>query len=248
MGTMSEPLRQHPGEGELRRRTALVFGQRLDLLHKIEVVLEVRAGEAGQASPPVAGRKVIGTSDLAREKPPAQRAISDETNPKLTHRVEDGAFGLAAPKRVFRLQRGEGMHRMRAADRLARGFREAEIADLALADERRHGADRLHDRRARVHPVLVIEVDDLDAEAAKASLAAAPHIVRRTLHAHEASIGLAQDAELGREHDLASAAGDGLADKLLVVPLPVDISGVQEADAELDGAMEGGDGTSGPGE
>jgi hypothetical protein len=131
---------------------------------------------------------------------------------------------------------------MRTADRLGRGFREAEIADLALADERRHGADRLLDRRLRVHPVLVIEVDDLDAEAAKASLAAAPHIVCRALHAHEASIGLAQDAELGREHDLVSTAGDGLADELLVVPLPVDIRGVQEADAELDGAMEGGDG------
>jgi hypothetical protein len=53
---------------------------------------------------------------------------------------------------------------MRPADRRRRGLREAEIAHFAGLDELCHGTDRLLDLGQLVDPVLVVQVDVVDAE------------------------------------------------------------------------------------
>jgi hypothetical protein len=58
-------------------------------------------------------------------------------------------------------------------------------------------------------------------------------------------------AELGGEHDVVPAALDGAADQFLVGVGAVDLGGVDEVDAQLQGAVDGADGLvvvgSGPG-
>ena len=55
--------------------------------------------------------------------------------PSSSQSRQDLRFGLAPPQRIFALQRRDRLHRMRAADRLHAGFRQAEMLDLALADQ-----------------------------------------------------------------------------------------------------------------
>ena len=51
-------------------------------------------------------------------------------------------------------------------------------------------------------------------------------------------VGVADDAELGREEDLVAAAGDRPPDQLLVGVGAVHVGGVEERDAELEGAVD----------
>src|SRR5579875_2604528 len=52
---------------------------------------------------------------------------------------------------------------------------------------------------------------------------------------------VADDAELGRQHDLVAARADRLADQPLVGVRPVDVGGVQQRHAQVQGAVDGGD-------
>ena len=116
------------------------------------------------------------------------------------------------------------------------------MADLARRDELGHRADGLLDRRLRVDAVLVVEVDVVDAEAPQRVLAARLHVVGAAVDAaHGRVVGVADDAELRRQHDLVAAVGDRPADELLVGVRPVDVGGVQQRHAELEGAVDRGD-------
>jgi hypothetical protein len=57
-----------------------------------------------------------------------------------------------------------------------------------------------------------------------------------------ASIGVRDDAELRRQHDLVAAALDGPADQLLVVEGTVDLRGVEVGDAQVQRPVDGADG------
>ncbi len=46
------------------------------------------------------------------------------------------------------------------------------------------------------------------------------------------------DAELGGEHDLVAAVADRATDQLLVVPLAVDVGGVEQVDAQVERPMD----------
>ena len=66
---------------------------------------------------------------------------------------------VTGEQRVLRLEGGDGMHGMGAADGADPGLGEADVADLAFSDQLGQGADRLLDGSVRIHPVLVVEVD-----------------------------------------------------------------------------------------
>ena len=53
---------------------------------------------------------------------------------------------------------------MAAADRLGRRLTEPDVADLSLLYQLRHGPNGLLDRDVGVDPVLVVEVDVIDAK------------------------------------------------------------------------------------
>src|SRR5690349_14703988 len=72
------------------------------------------------------------------------------------------------------------MHLVRARDGLRAGFRQREVAHLALLDEARHRADGVFDRHRRIDAVQAVEVDALDAEALQALVARLRHPVGMT--------------------------------------------------------------------
>ena len=229
------PLRQQPGEAELRGRAALLRGDRLDLRNQRAVLREVLLLEARmRGAPPVDLREV---GDRAGQEAAAERRIGDEAD---AERPRDGArrLGLlAVQQRVLGLHRGDRVRRMGAADGLRRGLGQAEVAHLPLLDQPGHRADRLLDRHGGIDAVLVVEVDHLDAEALEGGLAGLLHVVGPAVHAVRPARVL-RLAELGGEEDLVADALQRLADHRLVVAPAIHVGAVEMRDAEIDGVAD----------
>jgi hypothetical protein len=91
--------------------------------------------------------------------------------------------------------------------------------------------------------VLIVEVNVVNSEAAQAGLAGGANVFRLAIYvARGGVVWVANDSELGGEHDLVALAFDRLADQFFVLVRSVDVGGVEEVDAEFEGAVKGGDG------
>ena len=95
--------------------------------------------------------------------------------PSSAQRRQHLGLGVAGPQRVLALHRGDRVHGVGAADRAGAGLGQAEVADLARRDQLADGAGDVLDRHVRVDPVLVEQVDRVDAAAA----AGTPSATRR---------------------------------------------------------------------
>ena len=89
--------------------------------------------------------------------------------------------------------------------------------------------------------MLIVEVDDLDAEPLEARLACGADIGRIALNAQELAIRSAHVAELRREEHLIAAVADRSPDQLLVLADAVHVGGVEEIHAAVDRMMDGRD-------
>src|SRR5436309_651593 len=234
-------LRQHPGQRELRRRAPLGARQLLDARHQLEVLREVLTLKAGIAAPPVVRGEVLVAPYLAREEAAPQRAVGDEADAQLPARGQNLVLRVATPERVLRLERADGVRSVCTPDRYGGGLREAEIADLTGAHQLRHRADRLLDRHARVHAVLVVEVDVSHAESRERGVAGLAHVLRAAVHAHKGPVRFADVAEPGGQDDAVASVRDCLADEPFVGARDLDSGRVEEGDTEVDRAMDGGD-------
>jgi hypothetical protein len=177
--------------------------------------------------------------DGAGEKAPTQRRIGYEADPQCPRRLARVLGFGAVEQREFRLHRGDGMHRVGAADRLGLRLRQAEMADLALLDQPRHPANRLLDRHRGIDAMLVVEVDGLDAQPLQAGFAGLQHVVGPPVdaicRARLRRLGL---AELGGEHDAVAPSLDGAADQRLVVAPAIHVGAVEMGDAKIDGPAD----------
>jgi len=88
--------------------------------------------------------------------------------------------------------------------------------------------------------VLIVEVDRLHPEALQARVARLRHVLGAAVHAH-AAVGIPHVAELGGDDHLPSSAADRPAHQLFVVARAVHVGGVEEVDAQLEGAVDDGD-------
>src|SRR5262249_29515600 len=113
---------EQPGERELRRQTPLLLRERLDMPHEIEVLLEVLSLEPWHVATPVVACQVLVPFDLTRQEPSSERAVRDKADTELANRRQDLILGVAAPQRIFRLERRNGLHTMRAPDRCRCGL------------------------------------------------------------------------------------------------------------------------------
>src|SRR5262245_46619682 len=126
---------------------------------------------------------------------------------------------------------------MSAADAFGPGFAEAEIANLALFDEPRHRADRLLDRHRRIDPVLVVEVDDIDAEPLEAGVAGLGDIGGAAVDAVGAP-GLAGLAEFAGDHHAIAPPLQCSAAQLFVLAPAIHVRAVEMVDPEFERAMD----------
>src|SRR5439155_249817 len=191
--------------------------------------------------PPVVRGEVLVAPYLAREEAAPQRAVGDEADAQLPAHGQNLVLRVATPERVLRLERADGVRSVCTPDRYGGGLREAEIADLTGAHQLRHRADRLLDRHAPVHAVLVVEVDVSHAESRERGVAGLAHVLRAAVHAHKGPVRFADVAELGGQDDALASVRDCLADEPFVGERAVDIGRVEEGDTEVDRAMDGGD-------
>src|SRR3954471_8721349 len=100
-----------------------------------------------------------------------------------------------------------------AAKSVGTGFGEAEVADLSASHKLRHGAHCVFNWRVGIDAVLVIKIDGFDTEAAEAGFAGLADVFGLAAHASGAGVvGIANNAELRRQHDLVALAFDGTSD------------------------------------
>ena len=92
-----------------------------------------------------------------------------------------------------------------------------------------------------IDAVLVVEVDVVDAEPRERRLAGLADVLGAAVDALPAAVVAAHVAELGRQHDLVASLGDGASDQQLVLERTVDVGRVEEEDAQVEGAVDGGD-------
>src|SRR5437773_1974835 len=109
---------EQPRERELAGRAAFLPGERFDAPDKIEILLKVVTLKARMVLAPIALGDVLRTRDLAGEEPAAERTIRDEPDAELPYGAEELVLDVAAPQRVFRLQRSDGVDRVRPPHRL----------------------------------------------------------------------------------------------------------------------------------
>ncbi len=111
------------------------------------------------------------------------------------------------------------------------------------SDKLRHCAHRFFDRSCGIDAMLVVKVDGINAQAAQAGLTGAADVVRFAADASRRGVcGVADDAELGGQHDLIAFAFDRPAHQLFIYVWPIYVGGVEKVDAKFERAMNGGDG------
>src|SRR6185369_7566866 len=130
----------------------------------------------------------------------------------------------------------------------------AQPAHLALGAQLQQLVEHVVGAYRRIGPVDLHQIDDVDAQAAQAVLAAAAygrraHVVvdgvrGLVLVDHGETVGaggaVPDEATLRRDQDLVAAAADGLADQLFAAPHAVDRGGVDHGDAGVDAGLDRG--------
>jgi len=193
--------------------------------------------EAGDGGADVTCRERGRGVDGAGQEPLAQRAERDEPDAEFGEGGQDLGLGVAGPQRVLGLHRGHRVHGVGAADGAGAGLGEAEVAHLARGDQPRDRPRDVLDRDLRVHAVLVVQVDRLDAEAAQRPLRGGDDVLGPAAQAHVPA-ALEAEPELGRDDHVVPHRGQRLAHQFLVDERAVDLGGVDEGDAAFDGAAQ----------
>jgi hypothetical protein len=112
------------------------------------------------------------------------------------------------------------------------------MAHLPGRDELPHRTGDVLDRHLRVHPVLVEQVDRLDAQPLQRGVGDLDDVLRAAVQAGLAALGVEPEPELGGDHHLLPERRQCLADRFLVHERAVDLGGVEEGDPPLDGRAD----------
>jgi hypothetical protein len=101
---------------------------------------------------------------LRGEEAVAQKREGHEADAELPRQRQHLRLGVAGPQGVFRLQRGDRVDGVGAADHGRPGRGQADVADLALGHQLGRRAVSVLDRGAGVDAVLVVQVDVVGAQ------------------------------------------------------------------------------------
>src|SRR5947199_8164127 len=130
---------------------------------------------------------------------------------------------------------------VRPANGRRRRLAEPQVADLAALDQPLHGADGVLDGHRGIDAVLVVEVDDVHAHALEARVARLGDVLGSAVD-RGAPVGRPHLAELRGDHDSIPPPTNRAAEKLLVVAEAVHVRGIEEIDAQVQGAVHDLDG------
>ena len=174
--------------------------------------------------------------DLPGQEASPERAERDEADAELLEDRQDLLLGLAPEQGVLALQRGHRLDGVGAADGAGAGLGHPEVAHLAGLDELLDRARDVLDRDVGVDAVLVEQVDRVGAQPPQRPVDGGADVLGSAVHAAGLRAVLVEvEAELGGDDDLVAHRLERLADELLVVERAVDLGGVEERDAAVDG-------------
>jgi hypothetical protein len=116
-------------------------------------------------------------------------------------------------------------------------FRKAEVLHLALLNQVLHHPRHVFDRHVRVDTMLIEQIDGLYLESLDRALGDFLDVLWPTIEPHplRPAVGIEFEPELGGDHHLSPVRSEGLAHEFFVCEWAVDLSGVEEGDAEFDG-------------
>ena len=122
---------------------------------------------------------------------------------------------------------------LRLRDLRSRHVRTADVAHLALRDERVERAQRFLDRRRRIGTMVIIKIDPIGLQALEARLDRARDVARRA--AFELAFVVHRHAEFGDQHDILAAGAERLPqDRLRSAAVAVNVGGVENRDAGIE--------------
>ena len=134
------------------------------------------------------------------------------------------------------------MHFHRAADGRGRRFGQSEVTHLAGANQFAHRPDGFLDGHLRVNPVLVIEINFIDAQPPQAGVAARADVFGPAVHAEKIAAVVTHVAKFRGQDHLVAAVFDGASDQPLVFAAAVHVRRVEQGHADVQRAVDGGDG------
>ena len=233
-------LSKHPSKRELGRRAALSLCEVLHMGCKLKIALEGLSLEARIRVPPVIIGKIGWLLYRAREETAPKRTVRHEADAQLTtRRKRSVALDITRPKRVLALQRGNRMHRVRFSQSADARFRKAESTHFARANQLRHRTDSFLNGNSRINPVLIIEIDRIDPQAAKTSVARLSHVGRRTVCAAYGAVRIYPEAKFRGDDDLLSRdVPEKSTEKLLILIRAVDLRRVKKVTSHFEVALK----------
>src|SRR5437762_13748601 len=127
------------------------------------------------------------------------------------------------------------MHRMRASDTNGAGFGQTEITHLAGANQLRHRAYGFVDGCLRIDPMLIIEIDAINAEPAQARFARLLHIHRFPVNpAKPWRIRVAQDSELCRDNHAMAFVANAASEQMFIRVRTINVGGIEKRKPDVD--------------
>jgi hypothetical protein len=115
-------------------------------------------------------------------------------------------------------------------------------AHLAGANQFAHRPDGFLDGHLRVNPMLVVEINFIDAQPAQAGVATRADVFGPAVHAEKIAALVAHVAKFRGQDHLGAAVFDGAPDQPLVFAATVHVRRVEQGHPEIQRAVDGGDG------
>ena len=241
IGTMSGPWASSQARASWAAGDALRRGYALQGLDQSEVLGQGVAGEARLGAAEVRGVEAVDPLHRAGQEAAAQRAVGHQADAQLAQGGQDLGFRVAGPQRILALDGRDRMDGVGLADGLGSGLGQPEPAHLAGLDQVADGAGHVLDRHGGVDPMLVEEIDDINAQALQRGVGDGLDVLGPAVDP-ETGGAVELEAELGGDPHLVADRRQAAADQLLVDIGSVDLGGVEECHAPVDGVAQQGDG------
>lgn len=123
------------------------------------------------------------------------------------------------------------MRRMGAPHGCRRGFREARIAHLALANQVADGADRVLDRNGGIDTRGIVQIDVVHSQPAKGIGQRSLDESRPAIETKKRAIRFPERAEFYRQDGLFAPALNCLGDEHFVVAHAIEVAGIEQVDS-----------------
>jgi hypothetical protein len=233
---------EHEGVGEVDEAQSGVVGHADQRLDGVELALVGSAAVVevvGHAVGPRRRRRRRAAPVFAREPPAVERRPHQHADVVLLADGQHVPFHAPSEHRVRRLLGHRPLavpplgHPLGLDQGRRRERRRADGADLALVYEVGQSAEGLVDVNSGIRPVHLVQVDPVGAQAAQTLLDGGHDPPPRV--APPVRVGAHRVVELGGQHDVVTVALQGQAEPALGHAVVVDVGGVEDVHAGVEG-------------